>query len=76
MKSDFLHITDYSRDEFWEFIERSSWVKKKIKDDSSYKPFAHKTLAMIFAKVVFPAPERPVIQIIMFFVPWQQNLYF
>jgi len=50
MKRDFLHITDYSRDEFWDFIDKSSWVKDKIKNDPSYKPFAHKTLAMIFAK--------------------------
>ena len=50
MKRDFLHITDYSKDEFWDFIEKSSWIKNKIKDDPSYKPFAHKTLAMIFAK--------------------------
>ena len=50
MKEDFLHITDYSKDEFWDFIDRSSWVKNKIKEDSQYKPFHHKTLAMIFAK--------------------------
>tara|TARA_B100001250_G_C19688892_1_gene739336 strand:- start:119 stop:1039 length:921 start_codon:yes stop_codon:yes gene_type:complete len=50
MKKDFLHITDYSNDEFWEFIDRSSWIKSKIKEDSSYKPFDSKTLAMIFAK--------------------------
>ena len=50
MKRDFLHITDYNQDEFWDFIEKSSWIKNKIKDDSTYKPFKHKTLAMIFAK--------------------------
>ena len=50
MKRDFLHITDYSKDEFWDFIERSSWIKNKINNDSSYKPFDSKTLAMIFAK--------------------------
>ena len=50
MKEDFLHITDYSKDEFWDFIDRSSWVKNKIREDSQYKPFHHKTLAMIFAK--------------------------
>ena len=50
MKRDFLHINDYSRDEFWDFIEKSTWIKNKLKTDSSYKPFADKTLAMIFAK--------------------------
>ena len=50
MKKDFLHINDYTKDEFWEFIDRASWVKNKIKEDSQYKPFHHKTLAMIFAK--------------------------
>ena len=50
MKKDFLHINDYSKDEFWSFIDKASWIKNKIKEDSSYKPFHHKTLAMIFAK--------------------------
>ena len=50
MKKDFLHINDYTKDEFWEFIDRASWVKNKIKEDPQYKPFHHKTLAMIFAK--------------------------
>jgi len=50
MKRDFIHITDYSKDEFWDFIEKASWIKNKIREDSSYKPFHHKTLAMIFAK--------------------------
>ena len=50
MKRDFLHITDYNKDEFWDFIDRSSWVKNKINNDSNYKPFDSKTLAMIFAK--------------------------
>ena len=50
MKKDFLHINDYTKDEFWEFIDRASWIKNKIKEDPQYKPFHHKTLAMIFAK--------------------------
>jgi len=50
MKKDFLHINDYTKDEFWDFIDRASWIKNKIKEDSQYKPFHHKTLAMIFAK--------------------------
>ena len=50
MKNDFLHITDYSKEEFWDFLDRASWIKNKIKDDPTYKPFNNKTLAMIFAK--------------------------
>ena len=50
MKKDFLHITDYSQDEFWEFLDRAAWIKKQFKDNSDYRPFDNKTLAMIFAK--------------------------
>ena len=50
MKSDFLHITDYSTEEFWDFIDKASWIKDKVKNDNNYKPFINKTLAMIFAK--------------------------
>jgi ornithine carbamoyltransferase len=50
MKKDFLHITDYSRDEFWDFIEKASWIKKQVKNNSDYRPFDNRTLAMIFAK--------------------------
>ena len=50
MKRDFLHITDYTTEEFWDFIDRTSWVKNKIKNVSDYRPFENKTLAMIFAK--------------------------
>ena len=50
MKKDFLHITDYSQDEFWEFIDRASWIKDQFKNNSNYRPFDNKTLAMIFAK--------------------------
>ena len=38
MKRDFLHITDYTKDEFWDFIEKSTWIKNQLKTDSSYKP--------------------------------------
>ena len=50
MNTDFLHITDYTKEEFWEFIDKASWIKDKIKNDSSYNPFRDKTLARIFAK--------------------------
>ena len=30
MKRDFLHITDYSKEEFWDFIDKASWIKNKI----------------------------------------------
>ena len=50
MKRDFLHITDFTTEEIWETLELSKWIKAKLKKGEDYKPFAGKTMAMIFAK--------------------------
>ena len=50
MKRDFLHITDFTAEEIWETLELSKWIKAKLKKGEDYKPFAGKTMAMIFAK--------------------------
>jgi len=50
MKRDFLHITDFTTEEIWETLELSKWIKAKFKNGEDYKPFAGKTMAMIFAK--------------------------
>lgn len=47
----FLHIDDFSREELLAMLQTASEVKAKLKaNDQSYKPFAGKTLAMIFTK--------------------------
>ena len=50
MKRDFLHITDFTTEEIWETLELSKWIKAKLKNGEDYKPFAGKTMAMVFAK--------------------------
>jgi|TARA_B110000467_G_scaffold37498_1_gene34205 ornithine carbamoyltransferase len=50
MKRDFLHITDFTTEEIWETLELSKWIKAKLKNGDRYKPFAGKTMAMVFAK--------------------------
>ncbi len=50
MKRDFLHITELTAEEIWETLELSKWIKEKLKKGEDYKPFAGKTMAMIFAK--------------------------
>ena len=50
MKRDFLHITDFTTEEIWETLELSKWIKAKLKNGDHYKPFAGKTMAMVFAK--------------------------
>ena len=50
MKKDFLHITDLSRDEIIEFIDKAKWIKDKFKKREAYYPFKDESLAMIFAK--------------------------
>jgi len=50
MKRDFLHITDFTTEEIWETLELSKWIKAKLINGEDYKPFAGKTMAMIFAK--------------------------
>ena len=47
----FLHIDDFSKDELWAMLQTAVKVKKQLKSgDSSYQPFAGKTMAMIFTK--------------------------
>ena len=50
MNKDFLAITDFSRDEIIEFLEKASWIKAKFKSREPYYPFKDHSLAMIFAK--------------------------
>ena len=50
MNKDFLHVNDLSKDEFYELIELSKWIKSKIKNNDSYSPMKNKSMAMIFAK--------------------------
>ena len=47
----FLHIDDFSKEELWAMLETSQKVKAKLKaGDESFKPFAGKTMAMVFTK--------------------------
>ena len=47
----FLHIDDFSRDELMAMLKTSAEVKSKLLDrDEAYKPFAGKTMSMIFTK--------------------------
>ncbi len=62
----FLHIDDFSKDELWAMLETAQRVKEKLKaGDESYKPFAGKTMAMVFTKpsmrtrVSFETVRRP-----------------
>ena len=50
MKKDFLHITDFSRDEIISFLENSKKIKSKLYNREKFYPFKDMTLAMIFAK--------------------------
>ena len=50
MKRDFLHITDFSKDEIVDFIDKAKWIKNKFKSREAYYPFKDESLAMIFAK--------------------------
>lgn len=47
----FLHIDDFSREELMAMLDTAGDVKAKFKaNDESFKPFAGKSLAMIFTK--------------------------
>lgn len=47
----FLHIDDFSKEELLAMLETAREVKARFKaGDESYKPFAGKSLAMIFTK--------------------------
>ena len=50
MNKDFLHITDFSKDEIVDFIDKAKWIKGKFKSREAYYPFKDQSLAMIFAK--------------------------
>ena len=50
MKKDFIHVTDYDKNEIYDFLESATQLKKRIKSDNDYKPFNGMSLAMIFAK--------------------------
>jgi len=50
VSKDFIHISDLTSDEIFEILDRSKWIKSQFKQNANYKPFAGKTLAMIFAK--------------------------
>ena len=47
----FLHIDDFSKDELVAMLNTAKEVKTRLKSgDNSFKPFAGKSLAMIFTK--------------------------
>jgi ornithine carbamoyltransferase len=47
----FLRLDDFTKEELWALIERAASEKKRLQSgDRSFKPFAGKTMAMIFAK--------------------------
>ena len=50
MNKDFLHVDDLSKDDFFEVIEKTKWIKRKFKEDGSVSIMRGKTMAMIFAK--------------------------
>ena len=49
MIKDFLHVNDLSKDQFYNMMDLSSWIKSNI-HDKSYMPMSNKSMAMIFAK--------------------------
>ena len=50
MKRDFLHITDFTRDEIDEVLELSARLKKETREGTTHLLLQGKTLAMIFQK--------------------------
>jgi ornithine carbamoyltransferase len=47
----FLHIDDFTSDELLAMLHTAREVKARLKaGDWKYRPFVHKTMAMIFAK--------------------------
>ncbi len=50
MKKDFLHVTDFSRDEILSFLENSAKIKAKLYNREQFYPFKDMSMAMIFAK--------------------------
>lgn len=46
-----MHLDDFSREELMDMLERGQHAKKKLyARDESFKPFAGRTMAMIFTK--------------------------
>ncbi len=50
MKRDFLHITDFSKEEILEVFALAARTKARFQKREDYKPFKDMSLAMIFAK--------------------------
>ena len=50
MKKDFLHISDFTKDEIISILDRARFIKKKFYSNQQYEPFKGKSLAMIFSK--------------------------
>lgn len=47
----FLHLDDFTRGELQAMLDTAREVKARLKaGDFNYRPFVHKTMAMIFAK--------------------------
>ena len=47
----FLHIDDFSKEQLWAMLQTAQKVKAALKSgNESYKPFAGKTMAMVFTK--------------------------
>ena len=50
MKSDFLHVTDFTADKIHETLQLAKEVKERFRRREEYKPFKDHSMAMIFAK--------------------------
>ena len=50
MKRDFLHITDFSRDEIDALFDLTARLKREVKEETPHPLLSGKTLAMIFQK--------------------------
>ena len=46
----FLHVNDLSSEHLSNILDKTSWIKKKFKDNEPYTPLNGLTMAMIFAK--------------------------
>lgn len=50
MERDFLHVTDFTREEILEVFDTARKLKARFAARESFKPFADHTMVMIFAK--------------------------
>jgi len=50
VKRDFLHVSDFSKDEILKTLDLAAELKGRFKSRETYRPFEGCTLAMIFAK--------------------------